>query len=363
MEKQKILIIPAAGKSTRFPGMRPKWLLTHPDGKLMIQKAIEGIFNKNDFDKIIITWVKEHAEKYDLHNFFKQVSEQNKDFKNLSYIQLSNFTSSPAETVYLTLKELQKNEKEDFIFTVKDSDNHVSIYTNKYDNNFVGVWDLNINEQEISKIANKSFVITNENNSIIDIVEKKIKSHLISVGVYGFNSADYFIKTYESMRDIWFDEEEMYLSHVIAYMISKKENFEAIEANEYEDWGTLEDWEKIRKKHCTYFVDIDGVIMKNSGRYGKINWYNNKKLIKENVLILEKLYDEGATIIFTTSRDKKGIQQFEKVLEKSSLSKCNIIGDLQHSKRYIINDFAKSNSYPSCEAINISRNGLIEDYL
>lgn len=34
------LIIPCGGKSSRFPNMRPKWLLTHPDGQLMIQKAV-----------------------------------------------------------------------------------------------------------------------------------------------------------------------------------------------------------------------------------------------------------------------------------------------------------------------------------
>ena len=37
----KSLIIPVAGKSSRYPGMRPKWLLTMPDGKLMLEKSIE----------------------------------------------------------------------------------------------------------------------------------------------------------------------------------------------------------------------------------------------------------------------------------------------------------------------------------
>jgi len=26
------LIVPCGGKSSRYPGMKPKWLLTHPDG-------------------------------------------------------------------------------------------------------------------------------------------------------------------------------------------------------------------------------------------------------------------------------------------------------------------------------------------
>ena len=61
----KTLIIPCAGKSSRFPNMKPKWMLTHPDGKLMIEKAIDGI-NTNLFNQIIITILQEHIEKYEL---------------------------------------------------------------------------------------------------------------------------------------------------------------------------------------------------------------------------------------------------------------------------------------------------------
>ena len=29
------LILPVAGMSSRFPGVKPKWLLTHPNGNLL----------------------------------------------------------------------------------------------------------------------------------------------------------------------------------------------------------------------------------------------------------------------------------------------------------------------------------------
>ena len=38
----KTLLIPAAGKSSRFPNMKPKWLLTHPSGELMIEKVLKS---------------------------------------------------------------------------------------------------------------------------------------------------------------------------------------------------------------------------------------------------------------------------------------------------------------------------------
>lgn len=38
------LVVPAAGESSRYPNIRPKWLLTMPDGKLMIEKSLSFFF-------------------------------------------------------------------------------------------------------------------------------------------------------------------------------------------------------------------------------------------------------------------------------------------------------------------------------
>lgn len=70
------LIIPCAGKSSRFPNMKPKYMLTHPDGKLMVEKAMEGI-NPEVFDRIIITIVKPHDEKYEAKLIMEQVFKDN----------------------------------------------------------------------------------------------------------------------------------------------------------------------------------------------------------------------------------------------------------------------------------------------
>ena len=52
------IIVPCEGKSKRFPEMRPKWMLNHPDGDLMVTKAIKGLNAKPE--DIIITILKEH---------------------------------------------------------------------------------------------------------------------------------------------------------------------------------------------------------------------------------------------------------------------------------------------------------------
>ena len=56
------LLIPCAGKSTRFPTERPKYLLTMPDGKLMIQYTTESLLP--EFDRVLFAILREHDEKF-----------------------------------------------------------------------------------------------------------------------------------------------------------------------------------------------------------------------------------------------------------------------------------------------------------
>ena len=63
----KNLIVPVAGKSSRYPGMRPKWLLTMPDGKLMIEKSL-SLLNLKVFSRIIVIVLSDHFKKYTSKN-------------------------------------------------------------------------------------------------------------------------------------------------------------------------------------------------------------------------------------------------------------------------------------------------------
>ncbi|MEJ7682688.1 MAG: hypothetical protein WKG06_33490 [Segetibacter sp.] len=47
------LVISMAGKSSRFPDLKPKWMLTHPSGNFMVLEAISGL-NLNDFENIFL---------------------------------------------------------------------------------------------------------------------------------------------------------------------------------------------------------------------------------------------------------------------------------------------------------------------
>lgn len=348
------LIVPCAGKSNRFPNMKPKWMLTHPDGELMIQKALSGL-NLDIFNRIIITIVKPHCEQYEADIILRQVFENN---KNVEICVLDDFTKSAAETVYMTLEQMNIEGA----FVVKDSDN--CVYCNipqKIKNAIVG-YDLH-EHPNISNVPGKSFLILNEQNIIQDIIEKKVVSNIICLGVYIFEESQLFKNSYLELinKNI---EGEMFVSHVISYILSKRSCvFEATIATGYNDWGTLTEWKEVQKAYRTYFVDVDGVIIKNSGRYGSVNWSNNKVYLTSNIEELKVLQDEGAQIIITTSRSEEYRNDLEKILLEVGLKPYAILMGLNHSARVLINDFAPTNPYPSGIAITLPRNSEIKEYL
>jgi uncharacterized HAD superfamily protein len=157
---------------------------------------------------------------------------------------------------------------------------------------------------------------------------------------------------------------ELYFSHIISDIIDTDNKvFVEIDATEFIDWGTKEEWFSSANLKNTYFVDIDGVMLVNTGKYGSKNWYNTIEPIEQNISTIKQLSDEGHEIIFVTSRPFDALQKFKDLLKNRNIKYKTIIDSCLHSKRIIINDFAASNPFPSCLAINIPRDELIESYL
>lgn len=348
------LIIPCAGKSNRFPNMKPKWMLTHPDGELMIEKALKGL-NLDVFDRIIITIVKPHAQKYEADVILSQVF---KDNKKVEICLLDDFTASASETVYLTLERMNVEGS----FVVKDSDNCVYVNIPHKINNFIVGYDLH-KHPDISNIPGKSFLIVNDQNIIEDIIEKKVVSNIICLGVYAFEDVELFKNGYKTLVENKING-EMFISHVISYLLSTgKHIFTNEEATGYEDWGTLSEWKEVQKNFRTYFVDVDGVLIKNSGKYGTVNWSNNRELLHDNLMTIKELSDKGAQIVITTSRTEEYKQNLTEILDEYGIKPYAMLMGMNHAARVVINDFAPTNPYPSGIAITLPRNNSIKDYI
>ena len=60
-------------------------------------------------------------------------------------------------------------------------------------------------------------------------------------------------------------------------------------------------------------------------------------------------------IIITTARKSSFKDVTIKQLQKYNIPYDDIIFDLYHSKRFLINDFSQSNKYPTAISVNLSR--------
>jgi hypothetical protein len=139
-------------------------------------------------------------------------------------------------------------------------------------------------------------------------------------------------------------------------MILDDKAFSAPLCADYADWGTLKDWNRYKSQFGTLFVDLDGVLVRNSAEYFEPMWGQTDG-IAENIRIINRLYDGGKVqIIITTSR-KEGFRDATlKQLERVGMRYHQIIFGLNHGRRIVINDYARSNPYKSCDAVNIARN-------
>lgn len=113
----------------------------------------------------------------------------------------------------------------------------------------------------------------------------------------------------------------------------------------------------------TYFVDVDGVIYKNRGKYSTPSWDDAPDVLDHNIQQLKRLYDNGAQIVIVTSRSQKYRAQIEKTLTDAGIFPHEFVMSCNHSQRVIINDFAPTNPYPSCVAISLPRDASLENYL
>ena len=345
-----ILIIPAAGKSSRYPNMKPKWMLTHPSGKLMIEKVVDGL-KIDDYRKIHFVILKEHCLEYEADFVLKQAFPS--DIFEITILDTP--TLSSPETVYKCVK--QNNIYGNIV--IKDCDCLVS-YDSPQSSNFIVGLSL-AKKPNIKNLQQKSFIISNQDNVIQEIIEKKIVSDNVCLGVYGMRAED-MILSYEKLLNVL--SKEMYFSHIISDLIDTHNRiFTAVEADDFIDWGTKEEWFSSTTMKNTYLLDIDGIVLFNTGKYGTENWFNTLKPIEENIRVIKQLSDQGHEIIFITSRTQDALLLFEEFLKEREITYKTIIHSCLHSKRILVNDFASSNPFPSCLAINVPRNQPIEPYL
>lgn len=337
------LILPIAGRSSRFPGMRPKWMLAAPTGRLMLELSLQSVPDWRH-RRVVIGALREHLEALGGEGAIRRALGTHPEI-----VAFDEVTKGPAMTVAEIVK---RAEIEGPIF-IKDCDSWFNAEENLFEN-LVCVTDLR-RTPRVRNVPGKSFVHLNETGVVTGIFEKVVCSNYISVGGYGIRSAGLFIDAYQRLvRD--HIEGEPFVSHVLFEAMRQGEVFRGVSVSNYEDVGTAEAWQEFRHRSSVYVVDLDGVIFRNAGAYIPPLWSDPDVPLVENVEAVRKLISSGAQIVFMTARPDAYRVKTEDSLRSLGLSWHQIVFGVNHARRVIINDFAPSNPYPSAVALNLPRN-------
>ena len=312
--------------------------------RMMVTEAISGL-NLDFFDNIYFICLQQHEDKYQfMKGFVSELDDAGLREKS-NIVLLPEQTDSQSETVYTFLSGY---DLDGFIF-IKDSDGFYRCDVEE--RNQVAYFDLN--DMDDINARTKSYVDLDVNDVVTNIVEKKVISSTFSSGGYGFADAKEFCKTFEKLQDM---DGECYISHIIFEMMLSGSTFYGTKTTDFKDWGTLDAWNKYKSQYKCLFVDIDGTLITNSSHHFP-PYVGSGEPIENNIDFLAELHEQGKTkIVLTTSRPDKFRQLTIMELQTKGIPFDELVMGLPHCQRVIINDFARSNPYPSCKAINIPRN-------
>jgi len=330
------IIMPCAGLSTRFPNMRPKYLLSDYNNRLMIENAAKNFIGKYS---ITIAILKQHNEMFNAENKLREAFGD-----KVKIVVLDKPTSGPADTVYQAIMNSE------YFFTsvspmlIKDCDGFYD--SDLVDGNAIYVSKLSKNP-DIRNAPAKSYTITNEQGIITSVVEKQIVSNSFCVGGYQFASIGEYVDTFEKLKGN--ATSEIFVSNIIDYMISNGAIFNEKEVENFIDVGTADDWFKFNNKP-TYFCDIDGTIVKTKDFHD-----DPYEPIQKNVDALLKEQARGCKLVFVTARKKKYEEYTNKILTEMGFVNYVLVMETNHSRRVLINDYANSNPFPSAVALNLKR--------
>lgn len=231
MKEEYTLIVPMVSVNKNKNEVPLEFKYDNITGQINCIKALEGL-DLSVFTKIYFVLLYEHELKYHVaekiavaRKFNKELLETEVIFKFLDYP-----TRTQAETIYNTIKEYNITGP---IF-IKDADNTCTV-SNVIKGNTVLVYPLE--KTPIVDPQHKSYVNVDDQNFVINIIEKRVVSNLFNCGGYSFIDAELFTTAYEALLGYEDIVNHMYISHIIYWLIlNKKVKFRPIEAISYDDF-------------------------------------------------------------------------------------------------------------------------------
>lgn len=227
------VLIPCAGMGSR---MRAKYHLPKPlidiNGKTMIQTVVD---NLNIDANYIFIVQKEHYDKYNLGSYLKLI------VPDCQIYQTDGLTEGAACTTLLAKEAINNNQH----LLVANSDQYIEwdscdfLYKMLNSKKDGGI--LTFHRENDPKW---SYVKTDENGLVQQVVEKKPISTQASIGIYYFNQGkDYVAAAEEMIAANDRVNNEFYLAPAYNYMINKGKQIITYDIEKMYGLGTIEDLE------------------------------------------------------------------------------------------------------------------------
>lgn len=326
-----------------------------------------GLVKPSDF---IFVVRQEHDELFNITSRIREATHPNVQFQ-----LVEKLTSGPAETALLAIEQIKIDQNEPII--VNDCDHFFNASSMLYElnsNRLINNFDILLSyTKPRHNTSNWSCILTGSNKfsraiEVMKIVEKDPKSHDSSkgiIGAYYFSNVKLFRDLYNEISNL---DGEKYISKLVDLGIRKELKVFATQAKFGFPLGTeadIIDFESEMSgksihqfKVNTYFVDIDGVLLKHdSGFHSQEEGYcDNQIAISSNIEQLILKYNKGDRIVLTTSRPESQRNTLLKLFSDIGFEFDNLIMGLGDGIRFLINDRKTTDSYiDTAVAINVSR--------
>ena len=162
-------------------------------------------------------------------------------------------------------------------FAVKDADSFFDPAPLP-DGGFVALSDVR-RSPHMTNVGAKSFAVINENNLVVEMIEKSLASNFVSVGLYGFADAAAYLDCFDAAGGRRPAASEIFVSHVMNRAIAAGMVVAPLLVSGLIDVGTLEDWRRHVRPRGTIVTDLDGVVFENHSRYFAPFWTDADKPI------------------------------------------------------------------------------------
>lgn len=340
------VVVPCCGESTRYGGKRPKWALTHPNGRLMAVAAVEP-FMKMAKDIVFVVRNDQldalGCSPAELELFVNRGLTQEKIF----VVPVDSAGSHAADCA-------QGVDAYDISGPVlfKDCDNVFEL-----DEPLLGPRDaictVRLADAGVIDAANKSYVTEGEGWS--RTADGGV-SDRFACGGYYFADARRFaraVKASGAKHPL-----EVCYMHGLPRAGGVSTDARIIGCRAYEDWGTVDDWKRYRATWKTVFCDLDGVLVEAGHPLFSPRWGECKPIV-DNCQRVRELVAAGRTrVVLTTARPSSMEYETRADILRAELGSAfaDIIFDLPHAARFLVNDVVQERGEQTAHAINLPRN-------